>query len=497
MRTVFILMDSLNRHLLNAYGESWVKTPNLDRLAERGLVFDNHFCGSMPCMPARRELMTGRYNFMETPWGPIEPWDTCLPTELDRQKGTYSHMITDHYHYFHRGGYGYHNLFNSWELERGQEGDVWRPAVELPECAADRGKALARGAYWRNRKLMDTEDDLSYSTPRCFQRAVEFCELNHATDNWHLHLEVFDPHEPFDCPDKYRDLYDDTWNRRFFTWPPYAPLDSEHDDEETVAHIRKCYAGVLTMADIWLGKLLDKMDELDMWKDTIVILSTDHGHLLGDHGYWAKNYMFDYTELSHIPLYLCAPGVEGGQRRSGLTSTIDLMPTIMELHGATPPSAVHGKSFAGLIKDDCSHNDVVLYGYFGKDINMTDGTLTYCRQSLPDTDVYLHTATPGDIGGLDPEVLASDETEVGDFLPAARGMPLYRVRRETHRHHNAPKFNPIYDLSKDPLQKTPIIDAALETTLAAKLHEAMQRYEAPESEFARVGLLQPQSKTLK
>ncbi|MHC4873712.1 MAG: sulfatase-like hydrolase/transferase, partial [Planctomycetota bacterium] len=126
MRTIFVIMDSLNRHYLNCYGADWVKTPNLDRLAEKGVVFDNHWSGSLPCMPARREMLTGRLNFLEAPWGPIEPWDDCLPKLLREQKQTYSHMITDHYHYFHAGGEAYHTLFTSWEFERGQEGDVWR-----------------------------------------------------------------------------------------------------------------------------------------------------------------------------------------------------------------------------------------------------------------------------------------------------------------------------------------------------------------------------------
>lgn len=81
MKTIFILMDSLNRHYLSVYGASKVKTPNLDRLAERGIVFEQHYAGSLPCMPARRELFTGRLNFLEAPWGPIEPWDCCLPVE--------------------------------------------------------------------------------------------------------------------------------------------------------------------------------------------------------------------------------------------------------------------------------------------------------------------------------------------------------------------------------------------------------------------------------
>jgi arylsulfatase A-like enzyme len=108
MRTVCILMDSLNRQMLPAYGNDWVMTPNFDRLARAGVVFDNHYCGSMPCIPAGRDLLTGRINFLETRWGPLEPWDDTLPAIIREQLGTYSHMITDHCHYFN-GGAGSRN----------------------------------------------------------------------------------------------------------------------------------------------------------------------------------------------------------------------------------------------------------------------------------------------------------------------------------------------------------------------------------------------------
>ena len=349
MKTIFLMMDSLNRHYLNVYGNQRVPTPNIDRLAARGTAFDSHYAGSLPCMPARREFMTGRLNFLEAPWGPIEPWDDCLPVELRNQKKTYSHLITDHYHYFHRGGEGYHDLFDSWEFERGQEGDVWHPMVAEPEVPEFRGKN--RKPYWVNRQCMDTERDEDYPTPRCFMRGIEFLEKNGAQDNWHLHLEVFDPHEPFNAPAKYLEMFNDTWDHRYhFDWPPYAAVE---EGQEAVDHIRKMYAATLAMADTWLGKFLDKMDEMDLWKDTALVFSTDHGHLLGEHGYWAKNYMFDYDELAHIPLVICSPHSERAPKRvSALTASIDIMPTIMEMHGATLPQGVHGKSLTHLLSKD-------------------------------------------------------------------------------------------------------------------------------------------------
>ena len=482
MKTIFILMDSLNRHLLSLYGSSGVRTPNLERLARRGIVFENHFCGSMPCMPARREMMTGRLNFLEAPWGPIEPFDDCLPEELRRQRGTYSHLITDHYHYFRTNGEGYHDLFDTWEFLRGQENDGWRPLVRDPKMPDFRGRNTRQS--WVNRQWMDLERDEDYPTPQCFMRAMEFLDHNAAADNWHLHLEVFAPHEPFLCPTRYREMYGDTWDNRYhFDWPNYEPVAQE---PEAVEHIRKCYAGTLTMVDAWLGRLLDRMDALDVWKDTTVILATDHGHLLGEHGYWAKNYPFDYHELVHIPMIVCTPETAGsGRRVRALTATMDLMPTILDLHGATPPPHVHGRSFRHLLSADGPHHDAVLYGYHGKDIGMTDGRYTYGRQPLDGSFLYHYTAMPRRYFGAREKLAGAD---VGPFLKHAGGIPVYRVKVPSHKHHGAPDYNPIFDIQADPGQTQPIRDAALEARLAAQMRELLQRYDAPDCQYARVGL---------
>lgn len=131
MNVVFILLDSLNRMALSCYGGSDIPTPNIDRLAKRGVVFDNHYVGSLPCMPARRDLLTGRLNFLHRSWGPLEPFDQCFTQELSAA-GVYTHLISDHYHYWELGGAGYHNQYASAEFVRGQERDLWKAMVQPP-----------------------------------------------------------------------------------------------------------------------------------------------------------------------------------------------------------------------------------------------------------------------------------------------------------------------------------------------------------------------------
>ena len=132
MKAILVLFDSLSRKFLPPYGNDWVQAPNFTRLSENGVTFDNCFVGSMPCIPARRDLHTGRYNFLHRSWGPLEPFDDSMP-EILKQNGIYTHLVSDHYHYWEDGGATYHNRYSSWEMVRGQEGDKWKGEVADPE----------------------------------------------------------------------------------------------------------------------------------------------------------------------------------------------------------------------------------------------------------------------------------------------------------------------------------------------------------------------------
>ena len=131
MKTVFLLFDSLNLRMLNSYGGTYIETPNFNRLAKKSIQFNNHYVGSMPCMPARRDMHSGRLSFLHRSWGPLEPFDNSFP-EILRKNKIYTHLITDHYHYFEDGGATYHNRFNSWDFIRGQESDPWKAMVQPP-----------------------------------------------------------------------------------------------------------------------------------------------------------------------------------------------------------------------------------------------------------------------------------------------------------------------------------------------------------------------------
>ena len=131
MKTVFVLFDSLNRLALGAYGGTAIATPNFDRFAQKAVTFDKHYVGSLPCMPARRDMHTGRLNFMHRHWGPLEPFDDSFARTLSKN-GVYTHLISDHLHYFEEGGWGYANAYDSFDYIKGQEYDALKVLVSPP-----------------------------------------------------------------------------------------------------------------------------------------------------------------------------------------------------------------------------------------------------------------------------------------------------------------------------------------------------------------------------
>jgi arylsulfatase A-like enzyme len=494
VKVLFVILDTLRPDYLEPYGSSWVKTPNIARLAERSVVCDNHWVGSLPCMPARREFMTGRHNFLERGWGPIEPFDDVLPQLLGqlKPKPVFSHLITDHYHYFYLGGEGHNSSFNSWHFERGQEHDLWVSRVDLPALPEALGSNKLAKQNALNRFAQQVEEELP--GPRCVQAAVQWLDNNRGSDNWFMQLELFDPHEPFYAMQKYLDLYGDTWTGPIYDWPEYSVVK---DDPSAIEHIRTCYAALLTMTDHWLGRLWDKLDEQNLWQDTVVVLTTDHGTMLAEHQYWMKGLMPVYNEIARIPLIVHQPGSAGaGERVTALTQTTDLMPTFLDYFGAERPPHLHGTSLRPAIESNQAIHDSLIYGYFGMALNLTDGDHTYFRNPVQaEPIVYAYTAMPvGHHVFMSREELA--QAELGRFLGHTYNIPVYKVPQKgkaPHRHgvekpEDYQPLHEVYDLATDPAQEHPLSDPDLEGRLCELLRSHLDRVKAPPENWERLGL---------
>jgi len=478
-----VMFDSLNRRLLPPYGADWTHAPNFSRLAQRSVAFDNAYAGSMPCMPARREIHTGRYNFLHRSWGPLEPFDDSMPELLGRN-GVYTHLASDHPHYWEDGGATYHGRYNTWEFFRGQEGDAWKGQVGDPEIPEDL-KKLRFPSYrqdWVNRPHMATED--RHPQTLTFDAGLDFIQTNAAADQWFVQIETFDPHEPFFSHKTYKDLYPHEYDGPHFDWPDYKRVS---ETAEQVQHARYEYAALLSMCDHSLGRVLDMMDELELWDDTMLIVNTDHGFLLGEKGWWGKAVQPWYNELVHLPLFVWDPRVRAaGEHRQALVQTIDLAPTLLDYFGVDRPADMQGAPLP--VADDTAIREAGLFGAHGGHVNVTDGRYVYMRAPVsPDnTPLQEHTLMPTHMRGrFTPQELAN--LELAEPFGFTKGVRTLRMNGRTlispYRHGTL-----LFDLQADPEQLNPLVDDEVEMRMATLLVGLMRANEAPPTQYERLGL---------
>jgi arylsulfatase A-like enzyme len=493
MKAIMVMFDTLNRHMLPPYGCDWVHAPNFERLAARTVTFDRCYVGSMPCMPARRELHTGRYNFLHRSWGPLEPFDDSMPELLGRN-GVYTHLATDHQHYFEDGGGTYHTRYSSWEYARGQEGDLWKGHVRDPEfrpsVAPRTLSATNPTAYqswrqdWINRTYMTKEEQQPQA--QTFANGLEFIRTNAADDHWFLQIETFDPHEPFFTQQHYKDLYPHEYDGHRFDWPPYRHVQ---ETPEEVEHIRYEYAALVSMCDTYLGKVLDLMDELDLWQDTLLIVNTDHGFLLGEHDWWAKMVQPFYEEVAHPPLFIWDPRAPWpGTRCDALVQMIDIPATLLEFFGVFLPNDMQGIPLRDTLATGAPVRDAALFGIHGGHLNITDGRYVYMRgPAFPDNEpLFEYTLMPTHMRSRF-AVEELQNIELAEPYTFTKGCRMMKIPGRSRI--NAYQFGTLlFDLENDPKQEVPIQDSAVEERLTHRLVELMQQNDAPLEQYTRLGL---------
>lgn len=488
MRAIALFFDTLSARFLPTYGGT-DGMEGFEELAARSVVFDAHYVGSLPCMPARRELHTGRYNFLHRSWGPIEPFDESVPQML-KEHGVYTHLISDHAHYWEDGGGTYHTRYSTWEGFRGQEGDMYKGHVAdpvIPEGALGRMKHSWRQEWVNRSYVKDFKDSSLY---RVFEAGLEFIETNHEQDNWFLQIEPFDPHEPYFLPyDEEDDDEDDGYEGPFFDWPDYVPSDTY--TPEQITHVRYLYRRLMKRCSRQLKRVLDLMERYDMFKDTMLIVSTDHGFLLGEHEWMGKNRMPLYNDIAKIPLYVHDPrsAHHDGKRASHLTQTIDIAPTLLEFFGLPIPDTMQGLPLAY----EENGRSGALFGLHGGHINVTDGRWVYMRAPVDPNgrELFNYTLMPTHIyARFSPEEL--QDMELVDPLPFSKGCKVLKIRalKPSHNTFQHTMGDFLFDLESDPLQMHNLVDSApLEVErMQALMVRLLKESDAMEETFGRYGL---------
>jgi arylsulfatase A-like enzyme len=445
-------------------------------------------------MPARREIHTGRYNFLHRPWGPLEPFDDSMPEQLSLA-GIHTHKVTDHYHYWEDGGSTYHGRYTTYEFVRGQEGDAcygWAGPVEQGRCR--NGHIQARCGHhdhltqdWVNRTQFTREEDMPQT--RTFDQGLAHIRRNAGFDDWFCQIETFDPHEPFFTQKQWQGLYPHDWDDTVFDWPPYGKVTQ---DRKAVEHMRCMYAALLSMCDRNLGRVLDLMDELDLWKDTMLIVNTDHGFLLGEHDWWAKCRMPWWQEVAHIPLWIWDPRSGArGVRRESLVQTIDLAPTLLDFFGQPIPPRTQGRALRDTIATDAPVHAGALYGIHGGQVNWTDGRHVYMRGPVraDNQPLGMYTTMPTHMKSRFPLAEMRQWTAHPGF-PFTQGCPVMRFPCAAGNWIQEMETK-LYDLATDYDQQHPLVDPEMEARIIPQLVGLMAASEAPPEQYVRLGLPTP------
>jgi arylsulfatase A-like enzyme len=365
MNVILIILDSLRKDHVGAYGNPWIKTPNLDTLAKESLRFSRAYPESLPTICARRAIHTGfrTFPFKDSPlqqenapaygWLPI-PWDQSTLAEILAAAGYQTVLVTDTYHQF-KPHMDFHRGFKVYRWIRGQENDPYKPPSSVSEEEIRRrylvhGEGSKARQHVANTQGRRTEED--WFAPRVFIDAMELLEGAQRREPFFMVVDCYDPHEPWDPPEKYEQLYDpDGYEGR----EPFTSIYGKDDylTEEQLKRMRALYAGEVTLADRWLGNFLERAHDLGVMENTLLLLLSDHGHALGEHGHTGKPHYALWPELTDIPFFIRHPEGKGaGEVSDYYASTHDVAPTILSALGMEPPRPVEGRDLSVLLDNE-------------------------------------------------------------------------------------------------------------------------------------------------
>jgi arylsulfatase A-like enzyme len=360
MNVIWVVSDTVRRKDIGVYGNKKIRTPSIDALAAKSVRFDRHYAASFPTMPTRADFMTGRWTLSFMQWTPIPPGNTLL-AEILRDKADLNTAAVVDTPFYLRDGMNYDRGFTTF--------------IEIPDhyFVAKGGYNPPHSPYY---KMLERRPpyplDLECFAPKTFNKAMEWLTLNYK-ENFFLYIDTWDPHEPWNAPHYYTEPY----------WPGYdgeqiMPFYQYLKDVpgftgEKLKKAHAAYCGEISMIDTWLGNLLRQVEYMGLMENTAIIFSTDHGFYFGEHGIfgkmlfarepeefsvigsmthspgsWARSPL--YEEVAAIPLTIYVPGVEPGVYK-GLTSAVDLMPTVLDLFGQKIPPQVEGSSLLPVMKD--------------------------------------------------------------------------------------------------------------------------------------------------
>ena len=437
MNVVLIIIDSLRTDHIGAYGSSRARTPNLDSFAKESLKFTRAYPEATPTIPARRAIHTGARSFPFDNWSPRPDYDVNLygwrpllddrPTlsETLRADGYSTMLVTDTLHMF-RPSYNFHRGFDVFEFIRGQERDLYRPISLTSKDklensliggpTAQRTEDILR-QYFANTADRRNEED--WFSPRLFGRATELLEAAREQQPFFMVVDSYDVHEPWDPPEKYVKLYDDGYDGP----EPYLPAygSSDYLTERQLERMCALYAAEVTMLDAWLGRFLDKAADLRLDDNTLFVLLSDHGIMLGEHGVVGKKASATYEETVRVPFLIRHPeGKSAGEENDYYASTHDVAPTVFGSLGIGMQQPMEGQDLTQILEGkEPEDRPYFTLGYDDHVWSRDDRYVMMCRsngsgaklydmQKDPDQNDNIASANPGIVNRMFNEYVLKD-----------------------------------------------------------------------------------------
>ena len=387
---ILIISDTFRYDNLGDRAPRPVRTPELDRFAaERATSIERVYMGSFPTIPHRTDLTRGILGWPHYGWQPLRNSGANHAPALLGRQGYVSQLICDCPH-LHNSDFQFG--FNAAFQHRGQEGDcsLLRMDKPIPESMppektrSDKmflGRNLPDLHRWINGEF--TSEDQTFCS-RTAATTVRWLEENCNWSPFFLWVDFFDPHEPWDPPEYMVRRYDPDYDGAPMIHPNYGHA-SDYTPEE-LQNLWAHYAAEAELVDRSVGRILQKIDDLQMWDDTIVLFTADHGTSLGEHDRTGKCNINDnddrywpiYPEVGHVPFLIAGGGIAAGKSIGLMAQPIDIFPTLYELAGVDvePDVPFEGKSFASqILAGEGTHRDLAVSGSF---LNV-DGTTTVCH----------------------------------------------------------------------------------------------------------------------
>ena len=407
---IFIMLDTLPFNYLGCYGNKVIKTPHLDRLARNSTVFENAYSEGLPTIPVRRAIMTGRFTLPYGGWKPLEHDDTTLADMLwGREWQTALIYDTPPLRlpkFGYSRGFDYVQFLPGHELDHTSFARVpLDPAFKAENFTSPTMLYNEKGEYidYDSEALLEELDLFLRQYQNYRSDADSFvAKVTSAAEKWiregrdktrpfFLWLDSFDPHEPWDPPSVWAGEpcpYDPEYKGNPLVLTPWTPMEGRVTEREA-EHVRALTMEKITVADKWVGKLLDTLKREGLMDETLIVVTSDHGQPMGPgehgHGIMRKCRPWPYEELVHVPLIVHMPGTKPGQRIKGFVQNVDIAPTILDavglLHGPDERphsnfatfdwSDMHGESLLPLMRGEKKIiRDHAIAGYFGKSWSM-------------------------------------------------------------------------------------------------------------------------------